>query len=114
MKIENRIKKGLEFQSIIDNGILYREETLSIYWIKNDLNHPRVGISVPTKSGNAVVRNKIKRQIRAILAHSLDFKEGIDMIIISRKRYDINNFLATKKDLESLIEKIGNHSEQKD
>ena len=114
MKIENRIKKGKEFQSIIDNGTLYREETLSIYWVKNDFNHPRVGISVPTKSGIAVVRNKIKRQIRAILAHSLDFNKGIDMIIIARKRYDINNFIATKKDLESLLEKIGNNSEQKD
>ncbi len=111
MKVENRIKKGQEFQSIIDNGTLLREETLSIYWLKNEFNLARVGISVPKKSGNAVIRNKIKRQIRAILSHTLDFSKGVDMIIIARKKYDIDNFLATKKDLETLLEKIGNKSE---
>ena len=111
MKVENRIKKGQEFQSIIDNGKLLREETLSIYWLENELNRPRVGISVPKKSGNAVIRNKIKRQIRAILSHALDLSKGVDMIIIARKKYDIDNFLAAKNDLETLLKEIGIKSE---
>ncbi len=111
MKVENRIKKGQEFQSIIDNGKLLREETLSIYWLENELNRPRAGISVPKKSGNAVIRNKIKRQIRAILSRALDLSKGVDMIIIARKKYDIDNFLATKNDLETLLKEIGIKSE---
>ena len=107
MKVKNRIKKDKEFQNVIDNGVLYRVDTLTLYYLKNQFGYPRVGLSIPTKSGNAVHRNKIKRQIRAILAKQLDFSLNYDLIFIARKNYDINNFDKTNKDIKTLLEKLG-------
>ena len=110
MKVKNRVKKYDEFQKPINEGSLERSQTLSLYYLKNQLGYARVGISIPTKAGNAVVRNKIKRQIRAILAKELDFSKGFDYIFIARRSYDINNFNQTASDIVSLLGKVGNKS----
>lgn len=107
MKVKNRIKKDKEFQNVIDNGKLLKVDTLNLYYLKNQFDYPRVGLSIPTKSGNAVYRNKIKRQIRAILAKNLDFSLGYDLIFIARKKYDINDFEKTVADIKILLEKVG-------
>ena len=108
MKVENRVKKYDEFQKPINEGALERTKTLNLYYLKNNLGYARVGISVPTKAGCAVVRNKIKRQIRAVLAKELDLSKGFDYIFIARRSYDINNFKETASDIVSLLEKVGN------
>ncbi len=107
MKVKNRIKKDKEFQNVIDNGSLVRVDTLNLYYLKNQFDYPRVGLSIPTKSGNAVYRNKIKRQIRAILAKELDFSLSYDLIFIARKKYDTQDFDKTTSDIKFLLGKIG-------
>ena len=108
MKVKNRVKKYDEFQKPINEGSLERSNTLNLYYLKNNLGYARVGISVPTKAGNAVVRNKIKRQIRAILAKELDMNSSFDYIFIARRSYDINKFNETASDIVSLLKKVGN------
>ena len=107
MKVKNRVKKYDEFQKPINEGSLERSNSLSLYYLKNNFGYARVGISVPTKAGNAVVRNKIKRQIRAILSEELDMNSSFDYIFITRRSYDINQFENTVRDIVSLLEKVG-------
>jgi len=107
MKVENRVKKYSEFQLVINDGELLRSNTLSLYFLKNNLDRARVGISVPKKAGHAVLRNKIKRQIRAILAKELDFKKSIDYVFIPKKAYSVENFEQTVADIRELIKKVG-------
>lgn len=108
MKVQYRVKKYEEFQKIIKDGSLLRSDTLNLYFLENNLGYSRVGISVPTKSGNAVVRNKIRRQIRAILSKELDISLGFDYIFIARRNYDIKNFNQTASDVVSLLNKVRN------
>ena len=84
-----------------------RTNCYNLYFLKNDLGYPRAGISVPTKSGNAVIRNKIKRQIRAILAHELKEDLSLDLIFVVRKRFNIENFFESEKEIKELLEKVG-------
>ena len=49
--------------------------------------HARIGISVGKKLGNAVCRNKIKRQVRSMVDDIFDFNEEYDLIIIVRPAY---------------------------
>ena len=67
MKKEYRIKKNEEFQKIIRQKKSIVHSKFVIYFRKND-EHLRIGISVSKKLGNAVVRNKIKRQIRMMIS----------------------------------------------
>ncbi|MCR5332695.1 MAG: ribonuclease P protein component [Bacilli bacterium] len=108
MKVKNRVKKHDEFQKPINEGKFEKSSTLNLYYLKNDLGYARVGISVPTKAGNAVVRNKIKRQIRAVLVKELDMNKGFDYIFIARRSYDITNFNQSASDIVTLLEKVGN------
>ena len=47
---------------------------LTLYWFSRDgePGEPRLGLAVPKAAGNAVVRNRIKRQLREIWRAKLD------------------------------------------
>lgn len=105
MKVQYRVKKYSEFEKVIHEGKCIKSNTLTLYSLPNNFGYSRVGISIPTKSGNAVVRNKIKRQIRAILSKEFDFSSSFDYIIIARRSYDIDNIQQTQTDIVKLLKK---------
>lgn len=107
MKVENRVKKHTEFQNVIENGTVVNGSIMYLYYLPNDLGKARVGISVPTKAGNAVIRNKIRRQIRAILSSELDLTQPYDIVFIVRRKYSIEDFSASKEEVKKLLEKVG-------
>ena len=58
---------------------------LTVYAVPNDLPHPRLGLSVSRKVGNAVTRNRIKRRLReAFRLHQHDLPAGYDFVIVVR------------------------------
>ena len=107
MKVQNRIKKYEEFQEVINEGKFLSIDSFNVYFKQNSLNYARIGISIPKKSGNAVIRNRMKRQIRAAIADSFNLTLSVDLILIARKSFDINNFSKTKNDIIELVKKVG-------
>ena len=107
MKVINRIKKYEKIQKVINEGQNLRVNTFNCYFLKNELNLTRFGISIPKKSGNAVIRNKMKRQIRAAIALKCNYKTPLDIVLIARNKYDIGNFEQTKADIEEILKKVG-------
>ena len=103
MIVKNRIKKYSEFQKVIEADNVKKTSFFVSYRLKNELGYSRFGISVPKKTGNAVVRNRIKRQVRAAIGLSTNFEEPIDIVLIVRKSYDINNFEQIKSEIQQLV-----------
>lgn len=103
MIVKNRIKDHQEFQEVIAKGALKKSKSISMYYFDNTLGYTRIGISVPKKSGSAVIRNKIKRQIRSICGQLIDFNKSIDVVFIVRKAYNIDNFNETKEEIKELL-----------
>lgn len=85
LKKEYRLTRKKDFDKVFKEGRYYHNSGLLIKCIPNDLSYNRFGILVSTKvSKKAVVRNKIKRQIRAILALQLPFlKLGKDVVVVT-------------------------------
>ena len=109
MKVINRVKKYEDFQKVIHEGKLVKSTSLTLYFLEDNYGYTRVGISIPTKSGSAVVRNKMKRQIRAIIGQELDYQSlSLDLVLIARRNYDIGNFTKTRADIIELINKARN------
>lgn len=80
--------------------------SLVVYGDTKKLEHSRFGISVSKKMGNAVERNRIKRQLRMML-QDMDLNAClIDGIIIARYHYKQQSFAENKKDLEMCIKKV--------
>lgn len=114
MKKKNIVKENKDFSRIINNGKRYWNDTYSIYYDKNNFNDYRIGISVSKKIGNAVNRNKIKRQIRNIAdKYKNIYQKNKDYIIIVRKNYINLKFSELEMKYLELINKITHTKEKK-
>ena len=112
MKKINIIKKNEEFQKIIKQQNKYKNAYYNIYiTIKKEKNY-RIGISIPTKTANAVNRNKIKRQVKNILDKN-EFNKELDYIIITNKQILNLTYAEKEKNLVELLNKIGEKNEKK-
>ena len=100
MKKEFRVLKNYEFSSIIQNRQFVKSSSFVCYFQKRKLDHARVGISVGKKLGNAVCRNKVKRQLRSIVDDIFTFEEGYDLIIIVRPAYANKLFEENKNEMK--------------
>ena len=103
MIVKNRIKKYSEFQKVIQADNIKKTSFFVSYRLQNELGYSRFGISVPKKIGNAVVRNRIKRQVRAAIGLSTNFEESIDIVIIVKRNYEIDNFNKIKSEIQQLV-----------
>lgn len=118
MKKRNIVKENKEFNRIIINTKPYKSKSFIIYLEKNtNIDCYKFGISVGKKIGNAVIRNKLKRQIRNIIDKN-DYQNQFKCIIILKKRildlcYDEieNELIENFKKLEIIKE---NDDEKKD
>ena len=104
MKKINIIKKNEEFARIIKNNNPYKNNSYIIYIENTIQNYYHFGISVSKKIGNAVVRNKIKRQIKCIIDKK-DYKKDVNCIIIVRKNFLNNSFNYNERMLLEVFEK---------
>ncbi|MFI3252689.1 MAG: ribonuclease P protein component [bacterium] len=80
-----RIKKSKEIESILRKKQSYGNKHYILYVTKNiETNHFRLAVSVSKKLGNAVVRNKQKRQIRSIIQGYEKNISNYNLFIIAR------------------------------
>jgi len=115
MKKLNIIKKQDEIDHIIKTGNLYKNKFFFIYNKENNNNkYYRFCICVSKKLGNAVIRNKNKRQIKDIIDKSnLVFKSNMDYVIILRKEISNISFEDKKKYLLEILCKLEGEQNEK-
>ena len=100
MKKYEVVKENNQFSTIIQTGNYSKNKYIVLYYKDNSLLYPRFGISVGKKIGNAVTRNKFKRQIRSIIDnHKNLYSNGKDYIIMIRKSCNEISF----QELESAL-----------
>lgn len=106
MKKDYRIRKNEEFDRIIKMRKSFSSPCFVVYCADRLNDNARIGISVSKKLGDAVERNKIKRQLRMMLLDIVDFENcQKDMIVIVRNGYLKNDFITNKTDLEKIVKK---------
>lgn len=91
-----RLRSNRDFQRVYKRSKNYWNRHFTVLMKKNG-SKTRVGFSITKKYGNAVQRNRIKRQLREIVRINRQaLREGYDMIIIPKK----NTFDMKYSDLE--------------
>ena len=105
MIVKNRIKKYSEFQKVIKEGEVKKTCFFVSYVTPNELGYSRFGISVPKKTGNAVERNRIKRQVRSAIGQSANFEKSVDIVLIVRGSCKTTEFNQILSEIKEIIEK---------
>ena len=87
MQRRHRLSRSRDFDAVYRQGKSVSTRFLVLYWFARDAqdDEPRLGIAVPKQLGGAVVRNRIKRQLRETWRAALDrVPPGNDYVLIAR------------------------------
>lgn len=81
------IKNRSDFLKAARNGVFVSSKYIIFQAIENNLNVTRVGFTATKKIGIAVIRNRVKRRMRAAVRIVLDELGliGVDYVFIARK-----------------------------
>ena len=89
MKKTVTIKENRAFRRIYSRGKSAVTPFLVVYCRPNRLDHNRLGVTVSTKLGCAVVRNRARRRQTEDLPQAAagpDLRQGYDIILVARSR----------------------------
>jgi ribonuclease P protein component len=83
----HRLSRSRDFDAVYRQGKSVSTRFLVLYWFPREDGgeEPRLGLAVPRASGSAVVRNRIKRQLREVWDKLLpEVRSGQDYVLIAR------------------------------
>jgi len=108
LKKNNRIRRNKEFDRAFKTGQSFYSKVFSLKAADNDLEVSRLGILISTKvSKKAVVRNLLKRQIRAVIQGEIpQLKTGKDLVIVVFSQILDKNFKEIKEFLELGLKRL--------
>ena len=83
----NRLSRSRDFDAVYRHGRSVSTRFLTLYFFERDesVGEPRLGFAVPKAVGNAVIRNKIKRQLREVVRGRLEHVPQLnDYVLVVR------------------------------
>ena len=102
--MKNTVKLNREFAYAYKKGAKLVTGTLVFYWYKNRQSESKYGLTVSTALGGAVVRNRLKRLIRAALnVRRGEIKGGYNIIIAARHKMAYSKFTDVCADLDKCL-----------
>ncbi|MCL6515999.1 ribonuclease P protein component [Alicyclobacillus sp.] len=107
MQREYRLRENRDFRRVFQRGKSSATGRLVLYWLEKREGHLRAGISVSRKVGNAVVRNQIKRRLRASLSMVLEElrERPVDVVLVCRPPAADATFWELHGDLLKLLKR---------
>ena len=89
MQRRSRLSRSRDFDAVYRQGRSASTRFLVLYWFPRpdaeDPAEPRLGLAVPKSVGNAVVRNRVKRQLRETWQELAPVaRPGHDYVLVAR------------------------------
>ena len=106
MRKDRRLRKSSEFAAVRKEGRSWADPALVLITRRNGLTVSRFGFAVGRGVGNAVVRNRVKRRLRAV-ASEPSVSEGWDLVVIARKPAADSATEALSRSLNGLLARAG-------
>ena len=107
MKFTDSLKNNYEFRRLYAKGQSARSPLMVVYCRRNKVQKNRLGITVSTKIGKAVVRNRIRRRLKEIYRLQEEkIQPGYDVVLVARTRSRYAPYRALERDFARLAEKL--------
>ncbi len=104
LKRTNRIKKTVDFNVVYRTGYRITGSFYSLNFLPSASGQSRIGITVPKRIGNAVVRNRVKRLVRERFRRAKnEFRECYD-VVVTAQYYPSNHPRRADTDLARLFQ----------
>lgn len=103
----NRLTKNGSFGYVYKNGARSHCRTLTLLFVENSNESVRVGFSVNNKIGKAIVRNKVKRRMRAIVRDKVKFLKGCQCVFVAKQGIDELEYEELSCQIDKLFTKAG-------
>ena len=107
MRYTESIKENRDFRRLYNKGKTAVNPSFAIYVRPNRLGKNRIGLTVGTKVGKAVCRNRVRRLIRESYRLQEDMlRLGFDIVIVARVRTNGMTFRQIDAALKDLMSKL--------
>ena len=107
MKKTVTIKENHIFRRLYQKGQSAVSPWLAVYVRRTGRPGNRIGLTVSTKLGHAVVRNRVRRRLREIYrSHEARLADGLDMVIVARVRAASASYWELDRSFVRLCEKL--------
>ena len=109
-----RLTKNGSFGYVYKHGSCVYGKNMTLIYVNNTNASVRVGFSVNNKIGKAVVRNKVKRRMRAYTATVADKLSGCQCVFVARIGIDRLSYRQISSEMEHLFKKAALLREEND
>ncbi len=107
MKKTVSLKENDLFRRVYHRGKTAADSRLALYIRGNGQRENRLGFTVSTKLGHAVVRNKVRRRLREIYRlHEDRLRGGCDVVVVARVRAASSDYRQLEKSFLRLADKL--------
>ena len=107
MKFTDTLKKNYEFQRLYSKGKSAITPYLVVYARKTKKRDMRVGFTVSTKLGKAVVRNRVRRRLREIYRLNEErIVSGAEIVVVARVKAGRATYAQLQDAFLSACEKL--------
>lgn len=108
MRYTVSMKENHLFRRLYSKGKSAATANLAVYVRRNGRKQSRLGLTVGTKVGKAVRRNKVRRRLReAYRIHEDRMVPGWDIVVVARVRAAFAPYRELERDLLRLLDKLG-------
>ena len=108
MKFSDTLKKNYDFRRLYNRGKSVASKDLVLYARRGRRGCNRIGITVTTKLGGAVQRNRVRRRIREIYrVNESRFNIGLDIVVVARVRSRYATYAELEKSFFECASKLG-------
>ena len=108
MKKTVPLKENYLFRRLYQRGKTAADGRIALYVRRNGGRENRLGFTVSTKVGCAVVRNRVRRRLREIYRlHEASLKNGVDVVIVAHVRSAHSTYRQLDSSFLKLADKLG-------